>query len=285
MVQRIEILGQVNEDCCGIPLFRIFLHFLNCHLCTSSRSVAIASVHEQRFKDWGQLLGDCLLDDTVYNCRDSQLSCSAIRFRDFLPSHWLRLILSAANLVQKFFPVFPQPRQSILHCHSVNAGCSLIGLYPLVCSVQIASAQNSIKQVCTVRFFGFLSVSTPRSRILLVFRTIPLRAAPVSGVFCFLHTDLLPPFLRTYDCSALPGFTGTMASADFSQFVVTATRIPSAHRFTRFPASTPSVSSVRSPRVLTHSFTLIPAMFTANDSVQLLGFDLSSSLTLACGLT
>ncbi len=48
-----------------------------------------------------------------YDCRDSQLSRSAIRFRDFFPSHWLQLILSVANLVQKFFPVFPQPRQGI----------------------------------------------------------------------------------------------------------------------------------------------------------------------------
>ncbi len=26
------------------------------------------------------------------------------------------------------------------------------------------------------------------------------------AIFCFLHTDLLPPFLRTYDCSALSSF-------------------------------------------------------------------------------
>ena len=42
---------------------------------------------------------------------------------------------------------------------------------------------------------------------------------------------------------------------------------------------------VRPPRVLTRSFTLIPALFTASDSVQLLGFGLCSSLTLAYGLT
>ena len=43
--------------------------------------------------------------------------------------------------------------------------------------------------------------------------------------------------------------------------------------------------SVRPPRVLTRSFTLIPALFTASDPVQLLGFGLSGSLTLAYGLT
>ena len=38
------------------------------------------------------------------------------------------------------------------------------------------------------------------------------------------------------------------------------------------------------PRVLTRSFTLIPAVFIASDSVQLLGFSFSGSLTLAYNL-
>ena len=38
--------------------------------------------------------------------------------------------------------------------------------------------------------------------------------------------------------------------------------------------------SMRPPQVLAHSFPLIPAIFTMYDSVQLLGFGLSSNLTL-----
>ncbi len=72
------------------------------------------------------------------------------------------------------------------------------------------------------------------------------------------------------------GFAILIASADFSQFVVT-TAFFSNDVYFMLP--------VRSPRVLTHSFTLIPAMFTASDSVQLLGFDLTGSLTLVCSLT
>ena len=206
MIQCVEILGQINEYRCGIALLRVFFHFLNRHLCASVRSVAVAPIREQRFVDWGQLLGDCLLDDAVYDCRDSQLSYAAIRLWDFLPLYRLRLVFAVSDLVKKFFPVFPQPRQGILHSHSVDAGCSLVGLYPLVRPVQVVPVQYAFQQVCTVHFFGFPSVSTPRSRILFMFRTIPLRAASVSGVFCFLHTDLLSPFLRTYDCSALPSF-------------------------------------------------------------------------------
>ena len=43
-------------------------------------------------------------------------------------------------------------------------------------------------------------------------------------------------------------------------------------------------ASARPPRVLTHSFPLIPAAFTSDDSVQLLGFGFLSGLTLICGL-
>ena len=67
-----------------------------------------------------------------------------------------------------------------------------------------------------------------------------------------------------------------MASADFSQFVVTTAFFSNDVYF---------MPPVRPPRVLTHSFALIPAMFTASDSVQLLGFGLYGSLTLAYGLT
>ena len=54
--------------------------------------------------------------------------------------------------------------------------------------------------------------------------------------------------IRTNDCSALPEFfsPGTMASADFSQFVVT----------THFFRIRLLHASVRPPRVLTHSFPL-----------------------------
>ena len=53
--------------------------------------------------------------------------------------------------------------------------------------------------------------------------------------------------IRTYDCSALPEFfSGTMASADFLQFVVT----------THFFRIHLLDASARPPRVLTHSFPL-----------------------------
>mgnify|MGYP006914959408 CR=1 FL=1 len=84
----------------------------------------------------------------------------------------------------------------------------------------------------------------PSSRMLFVFRTIPLQAAFLPEVFCFLHVDLLPPkYLGLTIVRSFPEFfpPGTMTSADFLQFVVTT------HFF---------LASARPPRVLTRSFPL-----------------------------
>ena len=72
---------------------------------TSLRSKAIARFHEFRFVDWRQHLCDCLLDDTVYCCWDSQFSRPAIVLGDFYPSDGLRLVFSSQDGLSDFFAV------------------------------------------------------------------------------------------------------------------------------------------------------------------------------------
>ena len=67
------------------------------------------NIHDKRVIDWNQLLCDCLLDNTVYDRWDTQLSYTAIRLWNFLSAHRLRLILSLSDAVQKFLPVLSQP--------------------------------------------------------------------------------------------------------------------------------------------------------------------------------
>ena len=88
----------------------------------------------------------------------------------------------------------------------------------------------------------------PSSRMLFVFRTIPLRAAFLQEVFCFLHVDPLPPqYLGLTIVRSFPEFfPGTMTSADFLQFVVT----------THFFRICLLYAPARPPRVLTRSFPL-----------------------------
>lgn len=113
----------------------------------------------------------------------------------------------------------------ILNGHAVDAGRSFVGFHTLVGSVQVLPVQYPFKQVCTVRFFGFPIVNAPRSCILFAFRAITLQVALVFKIFCFQHIDHLRPSFGLTIVQPFPRVSfltpGTMASADFSQFVVT----------------------------------------------------------------
>ena len=94
--------------CCSRTLcqyhnvIRIPLYFLYRLLCASVRTIAVTVIREQRFVDRNQLLCDCLLDDAVCGCWNSQRSYTAIRLGDLLPAHRLGLVLTLSDTFQKF---------------------------------------------------------------------------------------------------------------------------------------------------------------------------------------
>lgn len=95
---------------------------------------------------------------------------------------------------------------------------------------------------CTVSCFSVPRTGTRHFCILFTFHAIPLHEA--LSVFC-CH-DASPSsalVLKTYDCSALLVFLGTMASADFLRQALL-------RRFGFFPTS----ASVRSPRARAITF-------------------------------
>ena len=195
MVQCIEILGQVYRYRIPVSFFRVFLHLLNRLLTAPFRSVSVAAVRKLRFPYVLQLLCDSLLYHSVYYRRDSQFSHATIWFRDFLSPHRAWLVASVSDTLQKFLPMFLQPRQRFFYAHSVDSCCSVVALDPLIRSVQVIPVQYRFQQVtCTVSFFPFAAACAPRFCIPLVFHTFSLQEALVSSVFCFHHTDLLPVF-------------------------------------------------------------------------------------------
>lgn len=111
-----------------------------------------------------------------------------------------------------------------------------------------------------------------------MFRTYPLQTAVPTGTFCAflllgfgnLHSlppPRVPPFPRPSTDAVLWIHLTPRDKSSFNR-----------SSLKKFPTST------RPPRVLARSFPLIPAISIAGDSVQLLGFGLYSSLTLACNL-
>ena len=148
LVDGIKELFQVHIHRPHFASVQIFSAFLESVVGTSFRSETITRFCEFRFVDWRQHLRNCLLDDTVYCCWDSQFSCLTVVLGYFYPSDGLRLVFSSQNGLSDFL------QQSA--CLSVGIGGVVLG-YPLV-----------NKRFC----------------FLFVFRTIPPQTAIATAMFC-----------------------------------------------------------------------------------------------------
>jgi len=85
LIDGIEELFQVHIHCPLIALFQVFEAFAERAVGASSRSEPVACFHKLRLVYRRQHLRDCLLDDTVYCCRNPQFSCLPVVLRDFHP--------------------------------------------------------------------------------------------------------------------------------------------------------------------------------------------------------
>lgn len=97
LVDGIKELFQVHIHRPHFASVQIFSAFLESVVGTSFRSETITRFCEFRFVDWRQHLRNCLLDDTVYCCWDSQFSCLTVVLWNFYPSDGLRLVFSSQN--------------------------------------------------------------------------------------------------------------------------------------------------------------------------------------------
>ena len=95
MVQCIEVLGQVQQDCPFVSLIPISAYLEDCVLGASPRPVAVAPVRKQRFIDWHQLLRYCLLYDPVFDAWYPQFPHASVRLRYLFSSHRIGFVLLA----------------------------------------------------------------------------------------------------------------------------------------------------------------------------------------------
>ena len=82
-------------------------------------------------------------------------------------------------------------------------------------------ALTGMLRLCIVPFLPYLSERPTHSRIFFVFRTILLRAALFSEVFCHVWSFLLFPVVLGTSVDSALHLLATMASADFCTFSVT----------------------------------------------------------------
>ena len=204
LVDDIKELFQVHIHRPHFACIQIFPAFLESVMGTSFQSEAVTRFCEFRFVDWRQHLRNCLLDDTVYCCWDSQFSCLTVVLGNFYPSDGLRLVFSSQNGLSDFLAVVFEILQKFIHFHPINSARPSVLLHPLVGTVQISAAHDFLQQsTCLSVGIGGVVLGYPlvnkRFCFFFVFRTIPPQTAIATAMFCaffsldFGNLHLLPP--------------------------------------------------------------------------------------------
>ena len=130
--------------------FKVYVHcivvaladYLRClyqrFLSSSARSEAVTSIAELTFIDWGQYLGNCLLDYSVYNRWYSKLAFLAVVLRYLNPAEWVRTVGPLANTLCQLLSVLSEIAEQSVAIHFIYPRCSSVALYLFVSSIEVA---------------------------------------------------------------------------------------------------------------------------------------------------
>ena len=103
---------------------------------------------KSRVKYWLHDLKYRLLNDSICNSRYTQLSFPSTWLRYHNLAHWLRLIASIQQRLDKLLFVIARDLQKIIDSHPVNTWRAFICFDTLVCLVEIRSIDDLLHQVC-----------------------------------------------------------------------------------------------------------------------------------------
>src|SRR5258706_12424 len=85
------------------------------------RSKAIRETPKILLIDWSQDCDHGLLNNLVFQCRDAEWPLSAIRFRNVLPSRWLRLISATVDPAVQVGKPTLQPGLILFPCDAIHS--------------------------------------------------------------------------------------------------------------------------------------------------------------------
>jgi hypothetical protein len=97
-------------------------------------------------KDRLQYLQQCLLDQTIHNRRDAELTLATIRLRDRDPSHRTWPVRPLQNLLANHRPHMYQSAGSLINIKTVHTCCTFIGSHPFERFLQVLSRQSCLQQ-------------------------------------------------------------------------------------------------------------------------------------------
>jgi len=121
----------------------------------SPRPEAVAVLGERWVPLLLENLQQGLLDQSIDDARDAELSDPAIRLGDFDPLHRLRLVGSREQLRPDVWPVLTQVGLGALDGHPIDARATFVTANSFPCSYEICSIAHLLHQLfCAGRAFG-----------------------------------------------------------------------------------------------------------------------------------
>ncbi|MNP12893.1 hypothetical protein D3C76_1051470 [compost metagenome] len=224
MVDPIKELLQIQFHAPAVTRCHVGTGCFDGLMSASARTKTVAVVREQRIEDRRELLQQGLLDQTIHDAGDSQLSCSAFGFGDVDGAHTLRVILAGQQPSLEDRPILFHVARQFVDRHAIGTRRALVADYALIRTPEVGRCKHPRHQRVRLRV-------RPRHRRRRCLRPVSRHPRIPSGTWgnSFLLENILRFSIRR-DSDAYwrhnlfgPWWRGysplTTASADFCRFI------------------------------------------------------------------
>ncbi|MNP35358.1 hypothetical protein D3C76_1286860 [compost metagenome] len=151
MVNSVEELLQIDFHTPAIPRSHMGSGHLDGLMRASARTEAIAVVRKQRVENWRELLLQCLLDQTIYDAGDTQLSCAALRFGNFNRPHCLGMVLTGQQPGLEGWPILFHVASQVGNRHAIGTRRSLVADHALIRALEVGRCKHPLHQRVRLR--------------------------------------------------------------------------------------------------------------------------------------
>ena len=138
VVDGVEEAFKVYVNCIAVALTDYLRCLYQRFLTSSAGAEAVASLAELTFIDWGQYLGNSLLDYSVYYSRYPKQAFIAVVLGYLNPADGVRTICPSANTLCQLLSVLSEIAEQSVAIHFIYPRRSSVALYLFISSIEVA---------------------------------------------------------------------------------------------------------------------------------------------------
>lgn len=146
VIDPIKELGQVHVHHHALARLDVRPCGLDRIVRAPARSKPVAVFAEGGVDQRLQHLQQCLLDQSIYDRRNAQLTLAAVRFGNHHLAYRTGPVASRQQRLANVRPALAQQLGSLLNAEPVHPGCAFVGLDPLPRRLQVLSRQRRLQQ-------------------------------------------------------------------------------------------------------------------------------------------